>query len=119
MAVAGGAVYLLIGLRALAGMYAVGDVVQYVGAATALVMAVTVLSGELGSVYNNAVYIKPLLDYLDLSDVLVKGSKSLPEKEEYLSRYTNLCAEKPEYEAGGKQESGSGGSERQREDNND
>jgi len=95
MAVAGGAVYLLIGLRALAGMYAVGDVVQYVGAVTALVTAVTALSGDLGRVYNNAVYIKPLLDYLDLSDVLVKGSKPLPEKGEYCFEFRNVSFQYP------------------------
>jgi ATP-binding cassette subfamily B protein len=49
MAVVGGAVYLLIGLRALAGMYAVGYVVQYVGAVTALVTAVTALFWRFGT----------------------------------------------------------------------
>lgn len=78
MAVVGGAVYLLIGLRALAGMYAVGSVVQYVGAVTALVTAVTALLGDLGRAVNNAAYIKPLLDFLNLPDLLAKGYKPMP-----------------------------------------
>ena len=78
MAVVGGAVYLLIGLRALSGMYEVGFVVQYVGAVTALVTSVTTLLGDLGRAANNAVYIKPLLDFLNLPDNLAKGSKPIP-----------------------------------------
>jgi ATP-binding cassette subfamily B protein len=73
MAFTGGAVYLLIGLRALAGMYEIGSVVQYVGAVTALIGAVNALAGELGQLYNNCIFIKPLMDYLNMPDILAKG----------------------------------------------
>ncbi|HML48451.1 MAG TPA: ABC transporter ATP-binding protein [Clostridia bacterium] len=95
MAVVGGAVYLLIGLRALAGMYAVGYVVQYVGAVTALVTAVTTLFSDLGRVYNNAAYIKPLLDFLNLPDVLAKGSKPIPDEAEYRFEFRNVSFRYP------------------------
>ena len=95
MAVVGGAVYLLIGLRALAGMYAVGYVVQYVGAVTALVTAVTTLFSDLGRAYNNAAYIKPLLDFLNLPDVLAKGSKPIPEDTAYCLEFCNVSFRYP------------------------
>ncbi len=95
MAVVGGAVYLLIGLRALAGMYAVGYVVQYVGAVTALVTAVTTLFGDLGRMYNNAAYIKPLLDFLNLPDALAKGSKPMPGDTEYRFEFRNVSFRYP------------------------
>ncbi len=95
MAVVGGAVYLLIGLRALAGMYAIGYVVQYVGAVTALVTAVTALFNDLGRAYNNAVYIKPLLDFLHLPDALVKGSKPIPNDTAYHFEFRNVSFRYP------------------------
>ncbi len=95
MAVVGGAVYLLIGLRALAGMYAIGYVVQYVGAVTALVTAVTTLFNDLGRAYNNAAYIKPLLDYLNLPDVLTKGSKPIPDEAEYCFEFRKVSFRYP------------------------
>ncbi len=81
MAMVGGAVYLLIGLRALAGMYEVGFVVQYVGAVTVLVTSLTTLLSDLGRAYNNAAYIKPLLDYLDLPSQLTGGNTLMPSAE--------------------------------------
>ncbi len=99
MAVVGGAVYLLIGLRALAGMYAVGFVVQYVGAVTALVTAVTTLFGALGRAYNNAAYLSPLLDYLNLPGVLAKGTKPVPDEAEYRFEFRNVSFRYPGAEA--------------------
>ena len=81
MAMVGGAVYLLIGLRALAGMYEVGFVMQYVGAVTVLVTSLTTLLSDLGRAYNNAAYIKPLLDYLDLPSQLTGGNTLMPSAE--------------------------------------
>ncbi|HBN86114.1 MAG TPA: ABC transporter ATP-binding protein [Clostridiales bacterium] len=95
MAVVGGAVYLLIGLRAIAGMYPVGNVVQYVGAVTALVTALTVLFNDFGRAYNNAIYIKPLLDFLNLPDCLSKGSKLLPDETKYVFEFRNVSFRYP------------------------
>jgi ABC-type multidrug transport system, ATPase and permease components len=99
MAVVGGAVYLLIGLRALAGMYAVGNVVQYVGAVTALVAAVAALFSDLGRANNNAEYVKPLLDFINLPDVLKKGSKPVPEEAEYRFEFRDVSFRYPNTEA--------------------
>ncbi len=75
----GGGAYLLIGLRALAGMYPIGAVVQYVGAITALATAAGALMRFTAQIYNNAVFIKPMLDYLDLPDLLTRGTRPVPE----------------------------------------
>lgn len=77
MSLIGGAVYLLIGLRAIAGMYEIGSVVQYVGAVTALIGCISTLISELGRLYNNCVYIKPLVDYLNLPDILPKNTRRI------------------------------------------
>lgn len=95
MAVLGGAVYLLIGLRALYGMYPVGNVVRYVGAVTALVTALTALLNDLGQLDNNALYIKPLLDYLNLPEVLKKGSKPVPDHSNYVFEFRNVSFRYP------------------------
>ncbi len=95
MSALGGAVYLLIGLRALAGMYAVGYVVQYVGAVTALITAVTALCSDLVRTYNNASHIKPLLDFLALPAVLEKGTKPIPAETEYRFEFRNVSFRYP------------------------
>ncbi|MCL2497675.1 MAG: ABC transporter ATP-binding protein/permease [Symbiobacteriaceae bacterium] len=62
------AVYLLIGLRALAGMYSIGNVVQYVGAITALTGSGSALVSQVVHMRNNADYLPQVYDYLDLPD---------------------------------------------------
>ena len=99
MAVLGGAVYLLIGLRALYGMYPVGNVVQYVGAVTALVAAITALFSDFGRAANNAEYLKPLLDFMNLPDALIKGERPVPEEAEYCIEFRNVSFRYPKTEA--------------------
>ena len=60
------AVYLLIGLRALAGMYSLGNVVQYVGAITALIGGLSTLVNQVITLRNNAEYLPQAFDFLDL-----------------------------------------------------
>lgn len=73
-ALIGGCVYLLIGLRALAGMYAIGSVVQYVGAITSLVDNLTAFINTCGSLKSNCPYLALFYEYLDLPDVKYKGT---------------------------------------------
>ena len=64
LALVGGCAYGVIGLRALAGMYPIGDVMRYVGAVTAFSGALGALVLASGRLYVNAPHIKPLLDFL-------------------------------------------------------
>ena len=73
-AVIGGSVYLFIGLRALAGMYGIGSVLQYVGAVTGLVEHVTGLINESAALVANTMYLDAAYTYLDLPDYKYKGS---------------------------------------------
>ncbi len=67
-AVIGGGVYLLIGLRTLAGMYPVGSAVQYIGATSGLVQNITTFASTMASLMNNAVYVKLYYRFMDLPD---------------------------------------------------
>ena len=97
MAFIGGVVYLLIGLRALAGMYEIGSVVQYVGAVTALIGGINALVGELGQLYNNCIFLKPLMDYLNMPDILAKGNLPLEKRNnnDYEIEFKNVSFKYP------------------------
>lgn len=73
-ALIGGSVYLFIGLRALAGLYGIGSVLQYVGAVTGLIEHVTGVINECGSLMVNTTYLEAAYRYLDLPDQKYKGS---------------------------------------------
>jgi len=67
-ALIGGAVYLFIGLRALYGMYPIGSVVQYVGAVSNIINNMSSITGKIGSLLNNIVYMQNIYDFLDVND---------------------------------------------------
>lgn len=73
-ALVGGCVYLLIGLRALAGMYSIGNVVQYVGAVTSLVSSLTALMNGFAGFKTNSRYLELFYEYMDLPDNKYKGA---------------------------------------------
>ena len=75
MGLIGGAAYLFIGMRALSGMYEIGAVVQYTGAVTALAASVSALISGFVRLFNNGVYVKPLIDFLRLPDKLARGGR--------------------------------------------
>jgi len=97
MSLIGGATYLLIGLRALAGMYEIGSVVQYVGAVTALVGCFSTLVSDTWNLYNNCVYIKPLIDYLNLPDILPKNARPIEHEsgQDYQFEFRNVSFKYP------------------------
>ena len=67
-ALAGGAVYLFIGLRALYGMYPIGSVVLYVGAVTNIINNLSGVANTLSTLLNNRGYIENIFSFLDLSE---------------------------------------------------
>ena len=73
-----GAAYLLIGLRALWGMYAIGSVVAYVGAASNLSGSISGLVSNIMRIKANAEFLPKVFGYLDLPKA--KHSGTLPLK---------------------------------------
>lgn len=78
-AVISGFAYLLIGLRALAGMYSIGQVTQYVGAITSFSSNITALISTLASAWENAAYLPMLFEFLDLPDRKDQGTQPIPD----------------------------------------
>ncbi|MCL2249799.1 MAG: ABC transporter ATP-binding protein/permease [Oscillospiraceae bacterium] len=82
LAVASGGYYIIAGYNALMGTATLGGVVQSVGAVTIFASSAGGLVFILGLVFNNAAFIKPMREYLLLPDLLVKGEKPVPKKQE-------------------------------------
>ena len=82
-AIAGG-VYLLAGYNALGSAVPAGNIVQTVGAVSALAAALGALISTAGMIYNNTPFIKPMKEFLSLPDVLKKGGKEVPPRESHI-----------------------------------
>ena len=78
LAVLSGGFYLLAGYGALDGTVPIGSIVQNVGAMLALAGAVGALVSELGKLWNNAAFLKPMREFMTLPDLLVKGTRPVP-----------------------------------------
>ena len=72
-AVVSGCTYLIIGLRAIAGMYSIGQVTQYVGAVTAFSGSLTGLISNCAMLWENASYLPVLYEFLDKPSVKRQG----------------------------------------------
>jgi ATP-binding cassette subfamily B protein len=96
-ALIGGCVYLFIGLRALAGMYGVGSVLQYVGAVTTFVEHVTGLINECASLVANTRYLDAAYTYLDLPDDKYKGTLTTEKRSDndYQIEFRNVSFKYP------------------------
>lgn len=96
-ALIGGCVYLLIGLRSLAGMYGIGSVVQYVGAVTSLVENLATFIIECGGLMSKSQYLVQFYDYLDLPDERYRGSLTTEKRSdnEYEIEFHNVSFKYP------------------------
>lgn len=96
-ALIGGCVYLFIGLRALAGMYGIGSVVQYVGAVTSLVDNLTAFIDECTGLMSNSQYLAQFYKYLDLPNEKYKGSLTTEKRSdnEYEIEFHNVSFKYP------------------------
>ncbi|MCL2671653.1 MAG: ABC transporter ATP-binding protein/permease [Clostridiales bacterium] len=93
-ALVGGAVYLFIGLRALFGMYALGSVVQYVGAVTFIITNMASIAAIMGQLLNNNIYAQNIFDFLDLSDPRADGDKQ-PDADNIEIEFDNVSFKYP------------------------
>ena len=76
-ALLGGLVYIFVGLKALAGAFGAGKVVEYYGAITKLLTTVSSLASELSYIKSNNLYLRQELEYLDLTSDMKNGTKTL------------------------------------------
>ncbi len=76
-ALLGGAVYIFVGLKALAGAFGAGKVVEYYGLITKLIENISKLAAELGYLKSNNFYLKQELEYLDLTSDMENGTRTI------------------------------------------
>ncbi len=76
-ALLGGAVYIFVGLKALAGAFGAGKVVEYYGLITKLIENISKLASELGYLKSNNFYLQQELDFLDLTSDMENGSRTV------------------------------------------
>lgn len=69
-----GLVYLFVCLKACGGAFGLGEVAQYLGAATNLFQGVVTLVNMLADLEINGIYMKNIFDYLDLPNNMYQGS---------------------------------------------
>jgi ATP-binding cassette subfamily B protein len=97
-ALSAGCVYLLIGLRALAGMYGIGSVLRYVGAVSSLVEHLTGLINDCAALVSNSPYLDMAYEYLDLSDDRHRGTLTTEKRSdnEYEIEFRNVSFKYPD-----------------------
>ncbi len=73
----GGLVYIFVGLKALAGAFGAGKVVEYYGAITKLINACTDIAGNAGYLRANNAQLRQELEYLRLVSDMENGTKTV------------------------------------------
>ena len=73
----GGLVYIFVGLKALAGAFGAGKVVEYYGAITKLIAACTDIAGNAGYLRANNVQLKQEIEYLNLTSDMKNGVRTV------------------------------------------
>ena len=92
-----GAVYVIIGLRALYGVFGIGDVVQYVGAVTQLAGHLTNVVVSISILKISVPHLEQLYAFLDLPDQKYKGSLPVEKRvdNEYEIEFRNVSFKYP------------------------
>lgn len=73
----GGIVYIFVGLKALAGAFGAGKVVEYYGAITKLITACTDIAGNAGYLRANNAQLKQEIEYLNLVSDMENGTRTV------------------------------------------
>ena len=69
-----GIVYLFVGLKAVGGAFGVGSVTQYVGSLAGLAAGVSMLLETIGNMRENAEFLRPVYQLLDMPNSMYQGS---------------------------------------------
>ena len=75
--ISGGLVYIYVGLKALAGSFGAGKVVEYFGAITKLITACSDLAGNVSYLRANSAQLRQELEYLDLVSDMKNGTEDI------------------------------------------
>lgn len=73
----GGAIYVFVGLKALAGTFGAGSVVEYYGAITKLITDCTDIAGNIGYLRANNANLKSEIEYLNLVFDMENGTRNI------------------------------------------
>ncbi|MBR2876005.1 MAG: ABC transporter ATP-binding protein [Clostridia bacterium] len=97
----GGIVYIFVGLKALAGAFGAGKVVEYYGALTKLITACTDIAGNMGYLRANNVQLKQEIEYLNLVSDMKNGTRTIEgiEPEKAVFEFRNVSFSYPETES--------------------
>ena len=75
-AVLGGAVYLFVGLKSLAGAFGAGKVVEYYAVLTQMIAAFSTVAREIGMLRSNRIHLQEDLSFFDLRSDMRSGSRT-------------------------------------------
>lgn len=97
----GGLVYIFVGLKALAGAFGAGKVVEYYGAITKLIAACTDIAGNAGYLRANNVQLKQEIEYLNLVSDMKNGTRTVDgiDTENTVFEFHNVSFAYPETES--------------------
>jgi len=96
----GGLVYIFVGLKALAGAFGAGKVVEYYGAITKLISACTDIAGNAGYLRANNAQLKQEIEYLNLVSDMENGTRTVEDidPENAVFEFHNVSFAYPETE---------------------
>lgn len=75
-----GIIFLFVGLKAWGGAFGIGLVTQYLSAVTLLFDSVSSVLGILGEMKNNAAFLKPVFEFLDIPNDMYQGSLTVEKR---------------------------------------
>jgi ATP-binding cassette subfamily B protein len=78
-----GVAYVFVCLKAWAGAFGVGAVTQYVGAVTSLSAGIITLGKELGTMRNNAAFLRTTFKFLDIPNTMYQGSLTVEKRSDH------------------------------------
>lgn len=96
-----GAVYVFVCLKALGGAFGIGAVTQYVSAVTRVAGSISSLMGIMGGMRNNASFLKPIFEFLDIPNRMYQGSLTVEKRmdRDYEIEFCNVSFKYPGSEA--------------------
>lgn len=96
-----GAVYVFVCLKALGGAFGIGAVTQYVSAVTRVAGSISSLTGIMGRMRNNASFLKPIFEFLDIPNRMYQGSLTVEKRmdRDYEIEFCNVSFKYPGSEA--------------------